>query len=237
MIALPRTAMVLAAGLGTRLRPLTLTVPKCLVKVGGKPLIDHTLDRLAEAGVARAVVNLHYLPDPVRAHLAGRTRPAIVLSDETDQLLETGGGLVRALPLLGDGPFLSVNADILWRDFQGNALHRLAEHWEDATMDALLLLQPTIGAIGYGGQGDFTMANDGRLTRRDSHATAPFVFTGVQIVHPRLLRDAPQGPFSLNILYDRAMAAGRLHGLSHDGDWMDCGTPEALAAAERALAA
>ena len=237
MIAVPQTAMVLAAGLGTRLRPLTLTVPKCLVKVGGKPLIDHTLDKLAIAGVARAVVNLHHLPDPVRAHLAGRASPAITFSDETDRLLETGGGLVRALPLLGDAPFLSVNADILWRDFNGNALHRLARHWTDETMDALLLLQATIGAIGYGGMGDFTMATDGRLSRRDSRVIAPFVFTGVQILHPRLFRDAPQGPFSLNILYDRAASAGRLHGIRHDGDWMDCGTPDALAAAEQALAA
>jgi MurNAc alpha-1-phosphate uridylyltransferase len=232
----PRTAMVLAAGLGTRLRPLTDERPKPLVEVGGVPLIDRTLDRLAEAGVARAVVNLHHKADLLRAHLAQRTRPAVDFSDERAQLLETGGGVAKALPLLGPEPFLVVNSDMIWRDWHGSSLHRLAEAWDDARMDALLLMQAVVFAIGYEGMGDFDMAADGRLTRRDQRMVSPFVFTGVQILHPRLFTGCPPGVFSLNRLYDRAQEAGRLFGLRHYGDWMDIGTHYGIAEAEKELA-
>ncbi len=232
----PRIAMVLAAGLGTRLRPLTDDRPKPLVEVGGQTLLDRTLDRLAEVGVERAVVNLHYKPDMVRAHLAKRTSPAITLSDETGLLLETGGGVAKALPLLGTEPFLVVNSDMIWRDWHGSSLHRLAEAWDNAKMDALLLMQTSVFAIGYEGMGDFEMAADGKLARRDQRMVSPFVFTGVQILHPRLFENCPSGAFSLNRLYDKAQNAGRLYGLRHYGDWMDVGTHYGLAEAEKELA-
>jgi MurNAc alpha-1-phosphate uridylyltransferase len=231
----PQSAMVLAAGLGLRLRPLTEARPKPLIEVAGRALIDRTLDRLAAAGVRRAVVNLHHRGDMLRAHLAGRREPEVVFSDESDLLLETGGGVAHALPLLGPGPFYVVNSDIIWRDAHVDSLVALARRWNDRAMDALLLLMPTVGAIGYAGAGDFAMAPDGHLTRRDERVVAPFVFTGVQILHPRLFAGCPQGPFSLNRLYDRAAESERLFGLRHQGDWMDIGTPEGLAAAERAL--
>jgi len=235
MIAMPQTAMVLAAGLGTRLRPLTETIPKPLIMVAGRSLLDRCLDRLVEVGVRRAVVNIHWLGEQIRAHLAARSDIETVISDESDILLETGGGLMRALPLLGDGPFLSVNADLIWRDARGNSLKRLAQQFDPANMDALLLLQPSIAATGYDGPGDFTMDQMGALTRRDQRSVAPFVYTGVQIVNPMLLRDAPKGRFSLNLLYDRAIEAGRLFGLRHEGDWMDVGNHAGLAQAEAVL--
>jgi MurNAc alpha-1-phosphate uridylyltransferase len=235
MIAPPAQAMVLAAGLGLRLRPLTTARPKPLIVVADRALIDRALDRLIDAGVKRAVVNLYYKPGMLRDHLAGRQGIEIVFSDETDQLLETGGGVAKAMPELGPGPFYVVNSDIIWRDAQINSLHELARIWDDGAMDAMLLLHPTVGAIGYSGPGDFLMAADGRLKRRDARVVAPFVFTGVQILHPRLFANSPRGPFSLNVLYDRAANAGRLFGLRHQGDWMDVGTPNGLAAAERAL--
>jgi MurNAc alpha-1-phosphate uridylyltransferase len=235
MIAMPKIAMVLAAGLGLRMRAVSTTLPKPLISVGGQALIDRTLDRLADAGIERAVVNLHYKGDAIRAHLARRTVPAIVFSDESDRLLETGGGVAKALPLLGEGAFLVVNSDIVWRDALGNSLKELARQFDETAMDALLLLQPTVGAIGYSGAGDFRLCPEGRLLRRDEREVAPFVFTGVQILHPRLFAGCPAGPFSLNLLYDRAIAAGRLYGLRHQGDWMDVGTPDGLKAAEAAL--
>lgn len=235
MIAPPRIAMVLAAGLGLRMRRHSGDKPKPLVDLHGRTLLDRTLDRLADAGVTRAVVNLHHRADTIRTHLAGRTTPEIVLSDETDCLLETGGGVARALPLLGPNPFYVVNSDIVWRDAYTNSLHALAHGFDDDRMDALLLLMPTIGAIGYWGMGDFGMAPDGRLTRRDERCVAPFVFTGVQILHPRLFAGCAVEPFSLNRLYNRAQEAGRLYGLRHQGDWMDVGTPEGWAAAAQAL--
>lgn len=237
--AVPRCAMVLAAGLGLRMRPITETMPKPLVKLGGRSLLDRALDALAAANVAKAVVNTHYLPHMIEAQLASRTAPCIALSPE-DVLLETGGGIAKALPLLGAGPFFVVNADIAWEDGKIPALARLAASWDDGGMDALLLLQPVADAPGYDGAGDFTLdaAADGagRLARRAGE-TAPFVFTGVQLLHPRLFSDVPAGPFSMNLLYDRALANARLHGLVHDAAWYHIGTPAALAQAERLIAA
>lgn len=234
-IPLPQTAMVLAAGLGTRLRPLTERIPKPLIPVAGRTLLDRCLDRLVEAGVSRAVVNIHWLGRQLREHLRQRTDIETVISDESDLLLETGGGIARALPLLGDAPFIAVNADLIWRDAGGNSLHRLAAAFDPATMDGILLLQPRERATGYGGAGDFDIDAAGRLIRRGSAPGAGFVYTGVQILHPRLFNTCPAGAFSLNLLYDRAIAAGRLQGLLHDGDWMDVGSHAGLAAAEDLL--
>lgn len=232
----PATAMVMAAGLGTRMRPLTDTCPKPLITVAGKTLIDHVLDRLDSAGVERAVVNVHYLADAMNAHLAARERgPAVLVSDERELLLETGGGLVRAAPHLGD-PFLSLNSDNLWTDGSGDSLAKLAAGWDGARMDALLLLVPREGARNHRGAGDFFLEEDGRVRRRGSADIAPYVFTGIQICAKRLLRDAPDGPFSTNILWTRAIAEGRCYGAVHDGRWFDVGTPEAIAATEAELA-
>lgn len=232
---LPNTAMVLAAGLGLRMRPLTLDLPKAMVEVKGRSLIDRALDRLKAAGIAKAVVNLHHKGNTLKRHLAQRSDIEIVFSDETELLLETGGGVTRALPLLGSGPFFVVNSDVIWLDAQGDSLHALAAAWDDAAMDALLLMHPTVMAVGYSGMGDFDMAADGRLTRREQRHVAPFLFTGIQLLHPRLFDDAPPGPFSLNRLYDKAAESGRLFGLRHQGIWMDVGTPAGLKAAEAAL--
>jgi N-acetyl-alpha-D-muramate 1-phosphate uridylyltransferase len=229
-------AMVLAAGLGLRLRPITLTMPKPLVKVGGMTMLDRVLDRLAEHGVETAVVNTHHLGEQITRHVAARTRPRIVISHE-DVLLDTGGGVKKALALLGDASFFVANSDLLWTDGKEPVLKRLAEAWDDARMDTLLLLQPTSRAYGYDGQGDFIMAEDGTLRRRESGQTAPYLFAGVQLVHPRLFRGAPDGKFSLNLLFDRAAAAGRLFGLAHQGGWYHVGTPDSLAGVEAAMAA
>ncbi|MGE3933348.1 MAG: nucleotidyltransferase family protein [Rhodospirillaceae bacterium] len=231
----PARAMVLAAGLGLRMRPITETVPKPLVAVGGRTMLDRALDHLVRAGVGDAVVNVHYLPGKIVRHLETRWAPRIAISRE-EALLETGGGVAKALPLLGAAPFYVVNADIVWLDGARPALLRLADTWDAARMDALLLLHPRDGAIGYDGAGDFRLAGDGRALRRDG-ATAPFVFTGVQILHPALFDGAPGGAFSLNVLYARAAARGRLCGLAHDGGWLHIGTPAGLAEAEAALAA
>jgi MurNAc alpha-1-phosphate uridylyltransferase len=229
--------MVLAAGLGMRMRPLSEAVPKCLLPVAGRAPLDRVLDRLAAAGVERAVVNLHHQADAIRHHLAGRTAPEIAFSDESRALLDTGGGVAKALPQLGEGPLLVVNAISLWRDAGAESLCRLAAAFEPERMDALLLLHPVANAIGYDGPGDFALAADGRLARRRPGASALHVFIGVQLLSPALFDDAPAGAFSLNLVYDRAAAAGRLHGLEHHGTWVNLKTPEALAAAERALAA
>ena len=231
----PVRAMVLAAGKGLRLRPITLSRPKPLVEVGGQTMLDGVLDRLAEAGVAEAVVNAHYLGQMIESHLQGRTRPRIHLSHE-EALLETGGGVKKALPLLGEEPFFVINGDILWRDGKVPALRRLAEAWDGARMDALLLLQPTATAVGYEGLGDFVMDQLGRLRRREEGEVAPFLFAGLQILSPGLFAGTPDGPFSLNLIYDRARAAGRLYGLRHDGAWYHVGTPEDLQRVEAALA-
>lgn len=229
----PSHAMVLAAGKGLRMRPLTEHTPKPLIPVAGRPMLDRVFDRLDETDVPHRVVNLHWLGEQIAAHLANH--PGVLLSHE-DVLLETGGGVARALPLLGNRAFYVCNADIIWLDGPRPALARLAEAWDEARMDALLLLQPVERAFGYEGRGDFVRGEDGRLRRRSGEERAPLVFTGVQILHPRLFADAPAGPFSLNILYDRAQAAGRLHGQVHDGAWLHIGTPEALTEAEAWLA-
>ncbi len=233
-MTLPTHAMVLAAGLGLRMRPLTEHTPKPLIPVAGRCMLDRVFDRLDEADVPHRVVNLHWLPEKIAAHLA--SHPGVVLSHE-DVLLETGGGVANALPLLGERAFFVCNADIIWLDGSRPALTRLAEAWDEARMDALLLLEPTGEAFGYDGPGDFTRDGDGRLQRRGGSPRAPFVFTGVQILHPRLFTGAPPGIFSLNILYDRAQAQGRLFGLVHDGAWLHIGTPQTLAAAEAWFAA
>lgn len=236
MIAVPETAMVLAAGLGTRLKPITDHTPKPLIPVAGRTLLDRCLDRLAEAGVQRAIVNIHWLGGHIREHLKARHDLQIVISDETDLLLETGGGIAKAMPLLGDAPFVAVNADLIWRDDGSKtAVQRLASSFDPATMDGILLLQPREQADGHGGPGDFFLETDGKLRRRGVQASAPYVYTGVQILQPAMFRDAPTGAFSLNILYDRAIAAGRLHGLVHRGTWMDVGTHDGLKQAEAAL--
>lgn len=235
-MAVPSTAMVMAAGLGTRMRPLTDTRPKPLIAVAGKTLIDHVLDRLDSAGVGLAVVNVHYLADQMEEHLGARTRgPRVIVSDERALLLETGGGLIKAAPHLGD-PFLSLNSDNLWTDGPGgDAIARLAGQWDGERMDALLLLVPRERAGNHRGHGDFFLDDDGRIRRRGEAAEAPFVFTGIQVCAKRLLRDAPEGPFSTNILWSRAIEEGRCFGAVHDGRWFDVGTPEAIPATEAEL--
>jgi MurNAc alpha-1-phosphate uridylyltransferase len=229
--------MVLAAGKGERMRPLTDKIPKPLVAVAGKPLLDRVLDRLAEAGVETAVVNVHYLADKIESHLAGRQAPKIVISDERGALLDTGGGVVKALPVLGSAPFFHLNADTIWIDGVKPNLLRLAGAFDPDRMDALLLLAATSGSIGYGGRGDFVMTPDGRLARRPEQEVAPFVYAGVAILNPALFSTAPPGAFSLNLLFDRAIEADRLYGLRLEGVWMHVGTPEAIAAAETAILA
>lgn len=227
-------AMVLAAGLGTRMRPLTDRMPKALVPVQGKPLIDWSLERLAAVGVTHLVVNLHHLPQALEAHVRKAWRGELAFSPEPE-LLETGGGIRQALPLLGDGPFFAINADTIWLDGQIPALRRLATQFDESRMDALLLCAATVLAHGYDGQGDFLMAPDGRLKRRPERALAPFVYGGVQLVHPRLFEGAPPGRYSVNRLWDRAIEAGRLFGLRHDGEWFEVGRPQAIGAAEHLL--
>ena len=229
------SAMVLAAGLGTRMRPLTNDRPKPLVEVAGKALIDHALDRLAEAGVARAVVNVHHYGDAVETHVRGRTAPEIAISDERDQLLETGGGLIRAAPLLPD-PFFCVNSDNVWLDGPTDAFRQLSAAWDAARMDALLLVVSHVRASNFRGKGDFHMDGRGRLSRRRSGRIAPFIFTGIQLIAKRLLREAPQGPFSTNILWTRAIEEGRLYGTSFYGEWFEVGDPQAIRPTEAALA-
>ena len=235
MGSIPRTAMVLAAGLGTRMRPLTDTRPKPLIAVAGKALLDHVLDRLADAGVERAVVNVHYLAEQIIAHTAGRPKPRVAISDERGLLLGTGAGVVKALPELGPAPFFHINSDTIWIDGVTPNLTRLAQAFDVASMDALLLLAPTTGSIGYAGRGDYGMAPDGRLTRRTEREVAPFVYAGAAILSPAMFNGAPQGEFSLTDLFDRAAAAGRLHGLRLEGLWMHVGTPEAVGEAEAAI--
>jgi MurNAc alpha-1-phosphate uridylyltransferase len=233
----PSRAMVLAAGVGVRMRPLTDRMPKPLVKVGGRVLIDHVLDRLADAGVERAVVNVHHFADQIERHLAGRTRPQVVMSDERERLLDTGGGIVKSLPTLGEDPFFLVNADTIWIEGVRPNLDRLATAFDPAAMDALLLLAPTATSIGYEGRGDYALAADGRLRRRAEREIVPFVYAGTAILAPALFAAAPAGTFSLTRLFDRAEAQGRLHGLRLEGLWMHVGTPAAIAEAEAAIVA
>lgn len=232
----PEQAIVLAAGLGTRMRPLTDSVPKPLVRLGDKALIDHVLDRLASAGIKRAAVNVHYKAEMIEAHLAERARPQILISDEREQVLDTGGGAVRASRLLGQGCFFVHNSDSVWLEGAVPVLERMIARWDEDVMDALLLLAPVQDVLGYAGRGDFTMDSEGRLARRAEGVVAPFVFTGVSIAHPRLLDGYDDSVFSLNRPWDSAMENGRLFGLRHEGLWMHVGDPQALAAAEAALA-
>lgn len=249
-IPVPHTAMALAAGLGTRMRPLTLTTPKPLLTVGGRSMLDRALDRFADAGVRRAVVNAHYLKERIAAAVAaypGATGPGLsragagmemILSVE-EEALETGGGVQRALPHLGGDPFVVANADVVWADGPGgSALRRLAAAWDDAATDALLLLTPRDGAFGYDGPGDFFCDGDGAvLRRRGAAAAAPYVFAGVQIIRPQAFAGTAAGAFSLNVVWDRLLAAGRLRGLVHDGGWWHVGTPDALRDADALLTA
>jgi len=228
-------ALLLSAGMGKRMRPLTASRPKPLVRVAGKALIDYSLDKLNEAGIARAVVNVHFMADQLRAHLRGRTAPAIAISDETDALLETGGGMVRAAPLIAADPFFCLNTDVIWLDGPMNAFAALSQAWNPDKMDALLLLVSHKQAYNYTGMGDFHLDPAGLISRRKPGRVAPFIFTGMQIVSQRLLRDAPEGAFSTGVLWDRAIDEGRLCGLSHTGEWYEVGTPAMIAPTEAAL--
>jgi MurNAc alpha-1-phosphate uridylyltransferase len=230
----PETAMILAAGLGTRMRPLTNTCPKPLLPVAGRPMLDLVLDHAAGAGVRRAVVNLHYLGDMIREHLARRTAPEILFSEEQPVILETGGGIVQALPLLGAEPFYVVNSDAVWAG--PNPLGVLAADWDAARMDALLLLVPRDRARGYTRKGDFFLTAEGEAPRRRNTAeTAPLVYSGAQIISPGVFGSAPKGPFSVNLIWDKLLAAGRLRAVTYPGTWVDVGTPAGLAEADAAL--
>ena len=232
----PKTAMVLAAGLGKRMRPLTASRPKPLIEVAGQALLDHVLDKLCAAGVERVVVNVHYLADAVEAHLAKNPDGLdIAISDERGLLLETGGGMVKAAPLIDVDPFLVVNSDNLWVDGPADTLKLLASHWDGSRMDALLLLVPHARAQNHGGRGDFHMDRHGRLRRRNPSHVAPFVYTGIQMVSKRLLDGAPEGPFSTNVLWDKAIEEGRCFGAVHQGLWFDVGTPQSIKATELIL--
>lgn len=231
------TAMVMAAGLGKRMRPLTATRPKPLVEVRGKALIDHVLDHLEAAGVRKVVVNVHYLADALEAHLTKRsTKLEQIVSDERSKLLETGGGLVRAKPLLGDAPFFCINSDNFWLDGPVSALELLRRRWDDQTMDALLLMVPHARAHCHSGRGDFYLDGNGLVARRKAAHIAPFVWTGIQILHPRLIIDPPEDKFSTNIFWDRAIAAKRCYGMVHQGLWFDVGTPPAIKMTEALIA-
>lgn len=228
----PHSAMVLAAGLGRRMRPLTDDRPKPMIEAAGRTLIDRTLDRLIEIGIERAVVNLHYLPDVLRAHLDSREAPGISYSDETALLLDTGGGIVQAMPQLGIDPFVVINSDNIW--LGQTPLAPLVERWQPEQMDALLLLAPIETAVGYTREGDFFLENN-RLVRRGQRSSAPLVFTGAQIIAPHVFEGAQDGPFSLNVIWDRIIAEGRAFGVVHESGWCDVGTPEGLRLAEAAL--
>ena len=227
--------MILSAGFGRRMGSLTEAKPKPLLLAGGRPIIDWVLDRLCEAGVERAVVNLHYEAGLLRRHLQGRKNPYVEFSDESDFLLDTGGGVAKALPMLGDNPFFVINGDVLWFDDMDSSLLALARRFIPNSMDALLLLQPTVGAIGYKGIGDYIMLGDGHLQRRTEGTVAPFIHSGIQILKPDLFKKCPDGPFSLNFLYDRSEEQKRLFGLRHEGQWVELNRPEGLAAAEKVL--
>lgn len=230
------TAMVLAAGLGLRLRPLTEKTPKPLVSVGGQPMIAYAFDRLREAQVTRAVVNAHYLADQIAAWCKTVHEPKTIVSDERNAILDTGGGIARALPLLGDEAFFVLNSDSFWIDTGEPALERLRLAWDETKMDCLLLLCDPAQTTGYDGSGDFVLDGDGRLRRRkDAPERQAFAYIGGYLVAPRLFSAAPEGKFSMNVLWDRAIAKGRLFGLAHRGHWLHVGTPDAIGAAEAYL--
>ncbi|GAA0540165.1 MurNAc alpha-1-phosphate uridylyltransferase [Rhizomicrobium palustre] len=231
----PKRAMIMAAGLGTRMRPLTETRPKPLVQVQGKALIDHAIDRLKDAGVTTFVVNLYYKGEMIREHLAGRKDVEILYSDESDGLLGTGGGVLKAMQLLGDEPFYVHNSDSIWVEGYGKALEQMKVQWDAERMDALLLMVPLLNSIGYEGRGDFMMDGVGHLSRVPPGRVSPFAYPGVQIVHPRLFDNPPEGVFSTNILWDRSIEKERLFGVRMDGVWIHVGTPQAVADAEEFL--
>ena len=231
----PKTAMVFAAGLGIRMRPITDTLPKPLVKVGGRALIDHVLDRLAESGVERAIVNVHWLADQIEAHLAERRTPKIMISDERSKLLDQGGGIKRALPMIGADPFLISNTDAFWIEGPRSNVRRLARAFDPAAMDILLLVAASAGAVGLDWPGDFTMTRDGRLESRDRRHVAPFVYTGVGIVKPELFESEAEDVFRLAPYFHAAAAMGRLYGVRLDGVWVHVGKPETIAEAEIAI--
>ncbi len=232
----PKNAMILAAGHGKRMRPITATTPKPLIEVNGQALIDHGMDRLAAAGVQKCVVNVHYLADLVEVHARRRKDMEIVISDERAELLETGGGIKKALPLLGPEPFFQLNADTCyWIEGVKPNLEHMIDAWDETRMDLLLLIAETVKSVGYGGRGDFEMGKDGSLTRRLEKGVTPFAYAGAAIIHPRLFDGAPDGPFSMNRLFDRAIESGRLFGVQMEGLWLHIGTPDAIVAAESAV--
>lgn len=227
----PTHGMVLAAGLGTRMRPLTNTCPKPLIKVAGQSLLDRALDWMQQGGIRQAVVNTHYLSEQIEQYLAKRENPRIIISSEAEELLETGGGIKKALPHLGSEPFISANSDTICLNATTHTITRLSEYWNNDTMDALLLLHPVEKAVGYEGRGDFSLGHTGELMRRNAANDAPFVFTGVQMLHPRLFKNAPQGAFSMNLLYDQNLS--RVRAIIHDGHWLHVGDPQGLNLAEK----
>jgi MurNAc alpha-1-phosphate uridylyltransferase len=229
--------MIMAAGLGKRMRPLTETRPKPLIEVAGKAMIDHCFEQLVEAGIGKAVVNVHYLADAMEAHFSALRYPIdIRVSDERAQLLETGGGLVKAEPMIEESTFFCINSDNLWTDGPTNSLLQLAQVWHEDEMDALLLLVPRISAHNYQGTGDFHLDDEGRISRKIPQQQAPLIYSGIQLISKRLLRDSPTGPFSTNIFWERAIGEGRLFGMVHQGEWFEVGSPEAIAPTEAALA-
>lgn len=232
----PKSAMVLAAGLGTRMKPITNTMPKPLVKVFGKTLLDHGLDALSQAAVSNAVVNVHYLPEQIETHVKHRKSPNIIITDEREQLLDSGGGIANALPKIGQKPFFLLNADSFWLEGTKPNLQVLGESWQDDNMDILLLLSGTSNSVGYTGKGDFTMDSEGRLERRGEREMSPFAYCGAAIIHPRIFENAPKEAFSLNLLFDRAIENDRLFGVHMGGLWLHVGTPEAITEAEIAIA-
>lgn len=237
MTSLGKRAMIMAAGFGQRMRPLTNGKPKPLVEVAGTPLIDYGLDRLRQAGCDLAVVNVHYLPDQIEAWAKSKTSPHIVISDERGELLDTGGGIVKALPQLGADPFFVVNSDSIWIDRNTPALQRLQAGWDDAAMDCLLLLCPPERTVGYDGHGDFRLDAEGRITGRAAKGETGLAYIGAYLVHPRLFANIGVSKFSMNLLWDKAIAQGRLFGIEHHGQWLHVGTPDAIPLAERALGA
>ncbi|EEA95077.1 nucleotidyltransferase family protein [Pseudovibrio sp. JE062] len=232
----PKAAMVLSAGLGKRMRPLTATTPKPLIEVDGKSMFARAASRLKEAGLETCVVNVHYLADLVESHARKFEGLDVKISDERDELLDTGGGIKKALPMLGTDPFILKNSDSFWLEGVKPNLDLLVETWDDENMDMLMLLAPTVNAVGYDGKGDFLMDNEGRLERRDERSVAPFIYSGTAMIHPRLFKNTPEGPFSLNVLFDKAIESGRLFGVEGDGLWLHVGTPQGLDDAERAIA-
>ncbi|MBL8686017.1 MAG: nucleotidyltransferase family protein [Alphaproteobacteria bacterium] len=230
-----QTAMILAAGYATRLRPISNHTPKAMVQIMGKPILGHILERLKEISLKQIIVNTHHLGTVVKTYLEQQPKHFNIQISEEKTILETGGGVKQALPMIGTQPFYVINGKIIWFNGGQNSLLNLASHWNNKTMDVLLLLQPVTKTVGYQGSGDFHLNADGSLKRRQDDEIAPFVFSGIQIIHPRLFQDSPDGSFSLNVLYDRAIAQGRLFGVRHDGTWLHISSPQDILAVEAYL--